>query len=390
MLINIAERAHAEVERIFRVILPESGLTVREEQIALCHSMLDSLLHNTISLCDAGVGIGKTYAYLVACILARKYSIQLSRPLVISTSSVALQEAILGEYLPFLSKVLLSNSVIDEPLTAYLRKGKERFVCDERLSQRLKAVAGTKKNAKQLAALRSLMLRYDLDTVTGLSEFDRRQVCVPKACPKSCARKDTCRYHVYLHQAQSGPAMIQICNHNYLLADAEHRRQGFHPLLKGYGILVVDEAHKLWDAACQNLVICQLSTNDASTNKPLGEIAEGTSGFDTKTITGAMEEIIAYSKATWDCPVFFYTGSYYDSENYAAMVERLFEVADKWGISVLDLWHDEEFNSISEEQRALYMKDDIHPTKAGYRDWWCPELEKQLFEFLQECSCAIK
>lgn len=251
MLINIAERAHAEVERIFRVILPESGLTVREEQITLCHSMLDSLLHNTISLCDAGVGIGKTYAYLVACILARKYSIQLSRPLVISTSSVALQEAILGEYLPFLSKVLLSSGVIDEPLTAYLRKGKERFVCDERLSQRLKAVAGTKKNAKQLAALRSLMLRYDLDTVTGLSEFDRRQVCVPKACPKSCARKDTCRYHVYLHQAQSGPAMIQICNHNYLLADAEHRRQGFHPLLKGYGILVVDEAHKLWDAACQ-------------------------------------------------------------------------------------------------------------------------------------------
>ena len=251
MLINIAERAYAEVERIFRVILPESGLTVREEQITLCHSMLDSLLHNTISLCDAGVGIGKTYAYLVACILARKYSIQLSRPLVISTSSVALQEAILGEYLPFLSKVLLSNSVIDELLTAYLRKGKERFVCDERLSQRLKAVVGTKKNAKQLAALRSLMLRYDLDTVTGLSEFDRRQVCVPKACPKSCARKDTCRYHVYLHQAQSGPDMIQICNHNYLLADAEHRRQGFHPLLKGYGILVVDEAHKLWDAACQ-------------------------------------------------------------------------------------------------------------------------------------------
>ena len=45
--------------------------------------------------------------------------------------------------------------------------------------------------------------------------------------------------------------MIQICNHNYLLADAEHRQQGFHPLLKEYGILVVDEAHKLWDAACQ-------------------------------------------------------------------------------------------------------------------------------------------
>ena len=251
MLINTMERAHAEAEKIFRVILPESGLTVREEQIVLCHNMLDSLLDNTISLCDAGVGIGKTYAYLVACILARKYSLRLHEPIVISTSSVALQDALIGEYLPFLSNVLLTGGIIDEPLTAYLRKGKERFVCDERLSHRLKAVAGKKKNAEQFMALRSLMLHYDLDAVTGLSDFDRRQVCVPKACPKTCARKDTCRYHVYLRQAQAGTGVIQICNHNYLLADAEHRQQGIHPLLKEYGILVLDEAHKLWDAACQ-------------------------------------------------------------------------------------------------------------------------------------------
>ena len=95
------------------------------------------------------------------------------------------------------------------------------------------------------------MLHYDLDTVTGLSEFDRRQVCVPKECPKTCARKNSCRYQVYLRQAPAGTGVIQICNHNYLLADAEHRQQGFHPSLKGYGILVLDEAHKLWDAACQ-------------------------------------------------------------------------------------------------------------------------------------------
>lgn len=123
MLINTTEQAHAKVERIFRVILPESGLTVRKEQILLCHDMLDGLLHNTISLCDAGVGIGKTYAYLVACILAQKYSLHLNRPIVISTSSVALQDAIIGEYLPFLSNVLLSGGIIDEPLTAHLRKG---------------------------------------------------------------------------------------------------------------------------------------------------------------------------------------------------------------------------------------------------------------------------
>ena len=45
--------------------------------------------------------------------------------------------------------------------------------------------------------------------------------------------------------------MIQICNHNYLLADAAHRQQELRPLLKNYHVLVVDEAHKLPEAARQ-------------------------------------------------------------------------------------------------------------------------------------------
>lgn len=28
------------------------------------------------------------------------------------------------------------------------------------------------------------------------------------------------------------------------------------------------------------------------------------------------------------------------------------------------------------------MNDGIHPTKAGYRDWWGPEQERQLLEYL--------
>ncbi len=133
-----------------------------------------------------------------------------------------------------------------------------------------------------------------------------------------------------------------------------------------------------------DILICQLSTNDASKEMPLGKIAEGTAlgDFDTATITGAMEYIIAYAKETWDCPVVFYTNARYDSVPYAAMVARLHELEEKWGIGVMDLWSDEAFNNITESQKALYMKDSIHPVKAGYRDWWGPELECQLIEFL--------
>ena len=137
------------------------------------------------ALCDAGVGIGKTYAYLTACILWRKYT-RSPKPVVISTSSIALQNAILGEYLPFLSKVFLENQLIQIPIRGIIRKGKERFVCDERLSQRLSAVQNKKKNPEQRKALDSLKHILDLDEVPELSGFDRRQVCVPSAITTTC------------------------------------------------------------------------------------------------------------------------------------------------------------------------------------------------------------
>ena len=87
--------------------------------------------------------------------------------------------------------------------------------------------------------------------MTGLSGFDRRQVCVPKVCPKECLLRSSCRYHQYLKEARSAEIFVQICNHNYLLADAAHRLQEMRPLLNDYRALVIDEAHKLPDAARQ-------------------------------------------------------------------------------------------------------------------------------------------
>ena len=134
------------------------------------------------------------------------------------------------------------------------------------------------------------------------------------------------------------------------------------------------------------LFVCQLSTNDATQAMPLGEIVDSNDldDFDTATVTGALQYIICYARQTWNCPVVFFTGSHYDSEAYDAMVDRLLELKEQYGIGVLDLWNDDSFNAISGSQRSLYMADDIHPTKAGYRDWWGPELESQLLAFLSE------
>lgn len=131
-------------------------------------------------------------------------------------------------------------------------------------------------------------------------------------------------------------------------------------------------------------VVVQLSTNDATLKLPLGEISGSTdiAGFDTQTVTGSMEWIIRYSRDTWNCPVVFYTGAHYDSAEYAAMVDRLMELKEKWDIGVINLYTDYAFNDIDKESYALYMADPIHPTKAGYVEWWFPKMEEELIRIL--------
>ena len=127
--------------------------------------------------------------------------------------------------------------------------------------------------------------------------------------------------------------------------------------------------------------MCQLSTNDATKELPLGKISDSFNpdDFNTQTITGATEYIIAYAKTTWNCPVIFYTQAEYDSAYYGEMVSMLLSVAEKWDITVIDFWNNEKINNITDEEKALYLVDHIHPTKAGYKIWWLPEIQQTLY-----------
>ena len=142
------------MEKIFRVLFPEQGLAVREEQIRLCHEMLDTLLGEQIALCDAGVGIGKTYAYLVACVLLRKYSMLTGRknpleqrPVVVSTSSIALQKAILTEYIPFCPGCCWSKGLFSHLFGQWCGKGRNTLF----------VITGWNSESKQSATNRKML-----------------------------------------------------------------------------------------------------------------------------------------------------------------------------------------------------------------------------------------
>lgn len=233
--------SHRMAEKFFREILPRHGMAVREEQIALCHEVLDTLYNKEISLCEAGVGTGKTLAYLAGCILWQMYRPErMKLPIVISTSSVALQDAILTEYLPDLSAILLAEGIITAPITAVVRKGKERFVCDARLAERASLVQPSRK--RQTNSLNIAAHILDMDHIPELSRYDRCRICVPQSCPRDCFLRLDCRYQQYLRDSMKPD--IQICNHNYLLADASHRLEDRPLLLRSYHALVLFTAYR--------------------------------------------------------------------------------------------------------------------------------------------------
>lgn len=122
-------------------------------------------------------------------------------------------------------------------------------------------------------------------------------------------------------------------------------------------------------------LLVQLSTNDAWMNKPVGTIAEGfdPASFDPHTVAGAIETILARAKALWGCPVVFCTGTRFQSAPYAEMVALLGGIQRKWGFTLLDLFYDPEMNAVSPADYARYMKDPVHPTLEGYREWWTPK-----------------
>ena len=65
--------AHAEIDYIFKKLFPRQGMPERPAQIELSHHMLDAMLSGKTALCEAGTGIGKTYAYLVAACVQHRY-----------------------------------------------------------------------------------------------------------------------------------------------------------------------------------------------------------------------------------------------------------------------------------------------------------------------------
>lgn len=87
----------------------------------------------------------------------------------------------------------------------------------------------------------------------------------------------------------------------------------------------------------------------------------------------AIRFVLQYVKDTFSCPIMFYTGTYFENERYVEMINFLYRLQDEYEFHILDLYNDQEMRNISEEQYQVYMRDVVHPTLEGYKEWWTPK-----------------
>lgn len=113
-----------------------------------------------------------------------------------------------------------------------------------------------------------------------------------------------------------------------------------------------------------DLFICQLSTNDANPARNDVTMEDSEKG---------LRFILDYVKNTFNCPIVFFTGTYFNNEKYIKLIELLYSLQKEYDFYILDLFNDEEMRAISKEKYAVYMKDGVHPTIEGYSEWWTPK-----------------
>ncbi|MBC7958436.1 MAG: ATP-dependent DNA helicase [Vallitaleaceae bacterium] len=116
------------IGEVFYDILPEHGYEVREEQIYTAFQMAEAVCKKKVHLAEAGLGTGKTFAYLLTAIAYARFS---GKPVVIACASTALQEQISGPK----GDIATLSRILGIEIDARMAKDPHQYVCDARVDE---------------------------------------------------------------------------------------------------------------------------------------------------------------------------------------------------------------------------------------------------------------
>jgi ATP-dependent DNA helicase DinG len=235
------------------VLSSAKNFEYRPEQQQMAAAVADALEGNHHLVVEAGTGVGKSLAYLIPAAL---FALEHHRKAIISTNTINLQEQLLQKDIPIVRRLL------DRPFEAALLKGRQNYLCPNRLERALQLQNDLFNSSEQQELLR--IKEWGQKTTEGtLSDIDVEpdpsvwaQVCSePHICtPKTCGAGSRCFYQEARKKLLT--ADLIVMNHTlFFLAlesfsEAESRTSGY---LFANDFVILDEAHTIESVAARQI-----------------------------------------------------------------------------------------------------------------------------------------
>lgn len=218
------------------------GFTPRSAQITLSAAIATAIVDQSIFVAEAGTGTGKTFAYLIPCLLSGKKAL-------ISTATKTLQDQLFQKDLPMLVRAL-GLSIRVQNL-----KGRSNYLCRHRTE--LHAQEGRFVNphcAHEVLHIREKIPQLAAGERAELPEISEDSAVWPyvTSTAENCLGGE-CEHHqnCFLVKARKRAleADIVVINHHLFFADSRLKEDGFGELLPGVNVVIFDEAHQLAEIA---------------------------------------------------------------------------------------------------------------------------------------------
>ncbi|MCR9191679.1 MAG: ATP-dependent DNA helicase [Gammaproteobacteria bacterium] len=216
----------------------------RPQQATLAVAIADAIIKKHQLVVEAGTGTGKTFAYLIPCLLSGKKAI-------ISTATKTLQDQLVQKDLPILIQALGLATRVQN------LKGRSNYICHHRTQQfseegRLQSAACAADIAYVHEKLPQLT-HGERSELPELSENSQAWPFVTSTLDNCMGR--ACDFHnkCFLMQARKRAieADVVVINHHVFFADSRLKAEGFGELLPQAGSVIFDEAHQLADIATE-------------------------------------------------------------------------------------------------------------------------------------------
>ncbi len=228
-----------------------AGFEDREGQWEMSCEIVDGIRENKHVLVEAGVGIGKSFAYIVPILY---YSKIYHRPVVIATSTIALQEQLTHD----IEKIM---DMLNYEVEVLIAKGQNHFLCKKRFDDCFTKEFITESEEHQIiydAICKFGYEKADWNVAIPDEIWNRINVKEYKSqfCKDKCSYCGSCHYH-NLRQKMMSTHGIIVCNQDLLAVNMHKKANCRRQLMsEDIGIVVVDEAHNLESKVRSSVTSC--------------------------------------------------------------------------------------------------------------------------------------